>query len=299
MKIKSILPIVLAFCLIFALCACNNDTSGDGTTAPITTEDILDGNETTAPAGTDTETAEFTAEDAIEKVKSTYTLEENCYLLARSTEEIDGVTYYAVDLMKSMETNSTYLSTYFVKADGSEIVLGYYYNGEPVLDERGTVEFTEEDAVKMVEEKYTIDANCYLHVRGIAEVDGAEYYGVDLMKYIDSNTTYLSTYFVKTDGSEIKEGYYQNNTPVFAEKTALEITEENAVKAVEAAYDFEDGCYLMLRGTEEIDGVTYYAVDLMKSLEYNSTYLSTFFVKSDGTQIVKGYYQNNTPVLAE
>ncbi len=290
MKIKSILPIVLAFCLIFALFACSNEA----TTTP--TDNTQD---TTAATENATEVPAFTEEDAINKIKATYTIDENCYLLLRGTEEIDGVTYYAVDLRKSLEANSTYLSTYFVKTDGSEIVLGYYYNGEPVLSERGTVEFTEEDAMKMVEDTYTIDANCYLHVRGIAEIEGESYYGVDLMKNIDSHTTYLSTYFVKIDGSEIKEGYYQNNTPVIAEKTALDITEENAVKAVEAAYDFDDNCYLLLRGIEEINGVSYYAVDLMKSLELNSTYLSTYFVNADGSEIVTGYYAGGVPYLAE
>ncbi len=159
--------------------------------------------------------------------------------------------------------------------------------------------FTEDDAIELVKTTYEFSDEYYYKSRGIVEVDGVNYYGIDLMKSLDTNSTYLSTFFVTTDGSEVLKGYYENDIPeIIKNEPTLTITEDNAVKAVEAAYDFEEGCYLTLRGTEEIDGTNYYAVDLRKSLDTNSTYLSTYFITANGT-IIQGYYEGDTPVLAE
>ncbi len=166
-------------------------------------------------------------------------------------------------------------------------------------DETTTADFTEEDALELVKNSHSFGDEYYFQPRGIVEVDGVSYYAIDLRKSLDTTTTYITSYFVTLDGSEILDGYFANNEPVIGKTEAtLNITEDNAVKAVEAAYDFEEDCYFTLRGTEEIDGVTYFAVDLRKSLEDHSTYLSTFFVTENGT-IVEGYYEGGTPVLAE
>ena len=160
--------------------------------------------------------------------------------------------------------------------------------------------FTEDDALEMVKSTYTLEDGYFFTTRGTYEVEGGNYYAIDMRKSLDTNSTYISTYFVATNGSEIVEGFIEGETPIFAnnDNTTLDINEENAVKAVEAAYDFDDDCYLIFRGVEEIDGVSYYAVDLRKSLETNTTYLSSYFVTYDGT-IVEGYYRNNTPYLAK
>lgn len=160
-------------------------------------------------------------------------------------------------------------------------------------------EFTEDDAIEMVSDNYSFGEDYYLMVRGTEEIDGESYYAVDLRIRHEVTTSYITSYFVKTDGSEIVEGYYNDDTPVISTGNAtLTITEDNAVKAVEAAYDFEEGCHLNLRGTEEINGTTYYAVDLRKSLEVTSTYLGTYFVSPDG-EIVLGYYEGDVAYLAE
>ncbi len=163
-----------------------------------------------------------------------------------------------------------------------------------------TADFTEEDALELVKTSYELsDDNLFYHFRGTYEIDGTNYYAVDLRKSLETNTTYLSSYFVALDGSEIHTGYIAGEEAVISDtKPAITVTEDNALKVVEAAYDFEEGCFLTYRGVEEIDGVSYFAVDLRKSLEVNTTYLATYFVTETGT-IVEGYYENETPVLAE
>lgn len=162
-----------------------------------------------------------------------------------------------------------------------------------------TAEFTEEDALELVKNTYDFSEEYILLSDGIVDIDGTSYYAVNLRKSLETNTTYISSYFVTLDGAEIEEGYISGGVAVISDtKPTLNITEDNAVKAIEAAYDFEEGCFLTLRGTEEIDGVSYYAVDLRKSLETNVTYLSTYFITADGT-IVEGYYENDTPVLVD
>lgn len=161
--------------------------------------------------------------------------------------------------------------------------------------------FTGEDALALVESTHELTSeNLYYVFRGIYMIDGYNYYAIDLRKSFETNSTYMSTYFVNLDGSEIQSGYIVDEVGyIGTEKPAVEVTEENAVKIVEAAYDFEENCFLTYKGVEEIDGVTYYAVDLRKSLEANTTYLSTYFVNADGTEIVLGYYEGGTPVLGE
>lgn len=233
MKIKMFLPIALVLCLAFSLCACGTTTNtNETTTAPATTtaatEATTTAAATTAPATTaaateaddDATSASFTSEDALELVNNTYEPSGNNYYRARGTFEVEGVSYFAIDLMKSLETNSTY--------------------------------------------------------------DGL-------------------TYFVKTDGSDIVKGYIDNNEAVFTTEDAesdLEINEDNAVKAVAAAHDIGDDEFLMYKGIEEIDGVKYFAVDLRRSFEDHSSYLSTFFVTENG-EIVKGYYEGDVAYLAE
>lgn len=304
MKIKMFIPIALVLCLAFSLCACGTITNTNNTTAPATTVATNTEATTAAPAETKaTAPAEFTEEDAIELVNNTYTFDETDFLHANGTVEVDGTNYYAVDLRRSLESNTTYLSTYFVTTDGSEIVEGYFAGGEPVLSQKEVADFTEEDALELVENTYELSGNCFYHVRGTVDVDGVTYYGVDVMKSLETNVTYMATtYFVKADGSDIVKGYYVGEDVIFTtgdEKPDFEITEENAVTYVNAAYDFGDNEFLMLRGIEEIDGVNYYAVDLRRSFEDHSSYLSTFFVNEDGTEIIKGYYEGGTPVFAE
>ncbi|MBE6793722.1 MAG: hypothetical protein E7532_02110 [Ruminococcaceae bacterium] len=161
--------------------------------------------------------------------------------------------------------------------------------------------FTGEDALALVESTHELTSeNLYYVFRGIYMIDGYNYYAIDLRKSFETNSTYMSTYFVNLDGSEVQSGYIVDEVGyIGTEKPAVEVTEENAVKIVEAAYDFEENCFLTYKGVEEIDGVTYYAVDLRKSLEANTTYLSTYFVNADGTEIVLGYYEGGTPVLGE
>ncbi len=167
-------------------------------------------------------------------------------------------------------------------------------------DETTPADFTEDDALELVKSSKEFSDEYFFVSNGTVEIDGVSYYAVDLRKSLETNTTYISSYFVTLDGSEIHEGYIAGEEAVISDtKPAIEVTEDNAVKVVEAAYDFEDDCFLTLRGTEEIDGTTYYAVDLRKSLETNTTYLSTYFVNADGSEIVFGYYEGGTPVLGE
>ena len=302
MKIKMFIPIALVLCLAFSLCACGTITNTKEITAPTTNTEAT----TTAPAETKEATApaaEFTEEDAIELVKNTYTFDETDFLHANGTVEVDGTNYYAVDLRRNLEYNTTYLATYFVTTDGSEIVEGYFVGGEPVLSQKKVADFTEEDALELVENTYELADNCFYHVRGTVDVDDETYYAVDVMKSLETNVTYMATtYFVKADGSDILMGYFVGEDIIFTtgdEKPDFEITAENAVTYVKAAYDFGDNEFLMLRGIEEIDGVNYYAVDLRRSFDDHSSYLSTYFVNEDGTNIIEGYYNAGTPVFSE
>lgn len=168
-------------------------------------------------------------------------------------------------------------------------------------DNDAEASFTENDALELVENTYELtENNLFYVIRGTYEVDGVSYYAIDMRKSLEYNTTYISTYFVTLDGSEILKGYIADEVGyIGTEKPSIDVNEDNAVKIVEAAYDFEEGCFLTYRGVEEIDGTTYYVVDLRKSLEVNTTYLGSYFVKADGTEIVDGYYEGDTAVLAE
>lgn len=168
-------------------------------------------------------------------------------------------------------------------------------------DDATAASFTEKDALELVKNTYELSDDAYFYQpRGTYEVDGVNYYAIDMRKSLEHNTTYISTYFVTLDGSEILKGYIAGEVGyIGTEKPSIEVNEDNAVKVVEAAYDFEEGCFLTYRGTEEIDGTTYYVVDLRKSLEVNTTYLGSYFVNADGTEIINGYYEGETPVFAE
>ena len=236
MKIKMIIPMTLVLCLTFSLCACGTTANTNETTTvpatttasveettavPETTEAFADVETTAAEAETDTNDTTFTHDDALELVKNTYEPSGNTYYRPRGTFEVDGVTYFAVDLMKSLETNSTYEGlTYFVTTDGSEIVKGYIENDEAIFttgDEKPDFEVTEENAVDIVNAAFDFDENCFLTFRGTEEIDGTTYYVVDLRKSLETNTTYLASYFVKADGTQIVDGYYEGGTPVLAE----------------------------------------------------------------------------------
>lgn len=151
--------------------------------------------------------------------------------------------------------------------------------------------FTEDDALELVKNTYSFGEDYYFVSKGIVNIDGTDYYAVDLRKSNDGTTTYMSSFFVTTDGAEIEKGYTAGGVSYIGsdEDATVEISEDNAVAYIYASYDFEEGCFLVYKGTEEIDGTTYYAVNLMKSLESNTTYLSSYFVTADGT-IVEGYY---------
>lgn len=159
--------------------------------------------------------------------------------------------------------------------------------------------FTEDDAVELVKNSYTFGDEYTLIPMGLVDINGTEYFAVDLRMYHDGVSTYITSYFVTTDGEEIFTGYTMDGVSYISDsEPTIDVNEDNAVKIVNAAYDFEEDCFLKLRGTEVIDGTTYYAVDLMKSLEYNTTYLSTYFVSETGN-IVLGYYAGGEAFLSE
>ena len=229
MKIKMFIPIALVLCLAFSLCACGNGTTDNNskTTVPATTTAAATTTKapTTAPATTaatteNNATDEFTEEDALALVRNEYPTEEKCHYYFRGTEEINGETYFAIDLRKTLEVNTTYMGlTYFVKADGSEIIDGYYSGGEVVFnsDEKPSFDVDEETAVKLVNAAYDFEDNCFLTLRGMEEIDGVNYYAVDLRKSFEDHSTYLSTFFVNEDGSKIVKGYYEGDVAHLSE----------------------------------------------------------------------------------
>lgn len=230
MKIKMLIPIALVLCLAFALCACGTTANTNVTsTAPVTTVATATATPantaeaSTAPAKTEAETEttasteEFTEEDALELVKNTYEFSDEYFFLSNGIVDIEGTSYYAVDLKKSLEANTTYISSYFVSLDGAEIYKGYIAGGVATIsDGEPTIDITEDNAVKAIEAAYDFEENCFLTLRGTEEIDGVTYYAVDLRKSLESNTTYLSTYFITETGT-IVEGYYEGTTPVLAE----------------------------------------------------------------------------------
>lgn len=233
MKIKMFIPLALILCLVFSLCACGTTANTDGTTtAPATTvaattsastEATTTAAATTAPAteaevDADATASDFTEEDALELVKTSYEItDDSYYYQPRGTYEIDGTSYYAIDLRKSLDTNTTYISSYFVTLDGSEIHKGYIAGEEAVIsDQQPTIEVTEDNAVKVVEAAYDFEDGCFVTYRGVEEIDGVKYFAVDLRRSLEANTTYLSTYFVTETGA-ITLGYYEGGTPVLGE----------------------------------------------------------------------------------
>ena len=221
MKIKMFIPLALILCLAFSLCACNNNSNtNETTTAPAETTTAAA--TTTAPAteaeaDTTAAASDFTEEDALELVKSSYEFPEEYYFMSKGIVEVDGTSYYAVDLRKSLDANTTYISTYFVTLDGSEIEEGYINSdGTVISDEKPTIDVTEDNAVKVVEAAYDFEDGCFLTYRGVEEIDGVSYFAVDLRKSLEANTTYLSSYFVTETGT-IVEGYYEGDVAVLAE----------------------------------------------------------------------------------
>lgn len=222
MKIKMLIPIALVLCLAFSLCACGTGSNTTTTTtAPATTlateATTTAPAETTAAAETTASAAEFTEEDALELVQNTYDFDDEYFFVPNGTVEIDGTSYYAVNLRKSLEANTTYISSYFVTLDGSEIHEGYISGDVAVIsDEKPTIDVNEDNAVKVVEAAYDFEEGYFLTYNGVEEIDGVSYYAVDLRKSLESNVTYISTYFVTSNGT-IVEGYYEGGTPVLAE----------------------------------------------------------------------------------
>lgn len=143
MKKFAILLVVL--CMVLGLCACGDNTkteTADNTEATVVTEEATE-EVTEAPTEAPTEAATevateketITEEDAIKMVEDKYQFGDGYSYSVRRTEEIDGVSYYGVDLRKIMEDHATYYTTYFVATDGSEILEGYYENDVPVIAE--------------------------------------------------------------------------------------------------------------------------------------------------------------------
>ena len=81
--------------------------------------------------------------------------------------------------------------------------------------------------------------------------------------------------------------------------TVTLISEDEAIKMVEEKYNFGKGYSYLVRRTEKIDGVSYYGVDLIKSNGATASYQTTYFVVTDGSKIVEGYYENDKPYLVE
>ncbi|MBQ7999866.1 MAG: hypothetical protein IJ298_01450 [Ruminococcus sp.] len=220
---KKFIPVVLTLCLVFALCACNTDADTNTTTtaagtATTATETVADTTVAETATQADTEASAFTEDDALELVKNSCELSaDDLYYQYRGIYEIDGTSYYAVDLRKSLEDSTTYLSSYFVTLDGAEIKEGYI-TGEvaSISDTKPTIDVTEDNAVKVVEAAYDFEDGCFLTYKGVEEIDGVKYFAVDLRKSLESNTTYLSSFFVTETGT-IVMGYYEGGTAVLAE----------------------------------------------------------------------------------
>lgn len=234
--IKMVIPVALVFGLIFSLCACGTTPDTKETTAPATTvakvettvapeteavTTIAAETETVAENTADTNETTFTSADALELVQNTYKPSGNTYYRPRGTFEVDGVTYFAVDLMKSLETNSTYNGlTYFVTTDGSEIVKGYIDNDEAIFttdDVKPDFEVTEENAVTVVISAYGTPEGCFYMFKGVEEIDGTTYYVVDMRKSLETNSSYVGSYFIKADGTKVIEGYYTDGVPTLVD----------------------------------------------------------------------------------
>lgn len=224
MKIKMLIPVALVLCLAFSLCACGtNVNTPANTTAPATTTAANTEATTTAIAGTTAaattaaSASDFTEEDALELVKNTYDFDEEYFFVSDGTVEIEGTTYYAISLRKSLEANTTYISSYFVTLDGSEIKKGYTTaDGSVISDEQPAIEINEDNAVAYLYARYDFEEGNFLLYKGVEEIDGTTYFAVDLMRSLEANTTYLTSYFVTEDGT-IVEGYYAGGVAYLAE----------------------------------------------------------------------------------
>lgn len=140
MKVLSVLAVLL--CMVFCFCACgkcnNTETTGETaetTVATVTEETVAETTVAVADedADADDTATTITEDEAIKMVKDEYDFGDGYSYTVRSVEEIDGVSYYGVDLRKLIDDHYTYYTTYFVAADGSEIVEGYYENDQPGL----------------------------------------------------------------------------------------------------------------------------------------------------------------------
>lgn len=230
--IKMVIPVSLVFCLIFSLCACTAPAYIQESAAPTatTTEATMNDTATTAAvtnattttsAEAETNEAVFTEDDALELVKNTYELDESYAYRPRGTFEVDGVSYYAIDIVKFVVDHYSYQGlTYFVTEDGSEILKGYIYSNEVFFttgEEEYDFEVTEDNAVKLVNAAYDFEENSFLTYRGVEEIDGETYHVVDLRRSLETNTTYLGSYFITENGSRIIEGYYVGGVPTLVD----------------------------------------------------------------------------------
>ena len=217
---KIFISLAVLCCLIFCFCACGNqiETEKETQESVVATETVTEkATEAETVAENDAKTT-ITEDEAIKLVEDKYSFGEDYGYKVRRIEEVNGVSYYGVDLRRLVGGVSTYQTTYFVTTDGSDIIEGYYENDKPVLVGPKN-EITEDEAIEMVKNKYNFpeEEGYGYNVRGVEEIDGYVYYGVDLRKSVNGTSTYQTTYFVAVNGSEIVEGYYENDKPVIVD----------------------------------------------------------------------------------
>ena len=233
-----------------------SETASD--TASETTSDTA--SETTSDIASKTadDTSTITEDEAIELVKQKVG-EDFSFIPADELEEINGSQYYVIYVKKLLDTGTlTTLTTYLVKTDGSE-VFERTYTYDSTTDDSSTI--TVDEAIELVKQEIDGDYS-YIPYSELLEKDGSQYYVIYINKYLleTGNSTTLTKYLVKTDGSEVFDMYEsENNSNSTTEETVSSYVGEYVCSGDVGEVTFivsEDGSFEMITVGEVNNTVT-------------------------------------------
>ena len=157
-------------------------------------------------------------------------------------------------------------------------------------DDASTI--TEDKAIELVKEKFG-EGYSFVPADELEEKDGSQYYVIYVKKLLDTgNLTTLTTYLVKTDGSEVFEKTDSSDSTT--DDTSI-ITEDEAIELVKQEIE-GDYSYIPADELVERDGSQYYVIYVDKFLpdKGTSTTLTKYLVKTDGSEVFDMYENDDT-----
>ena len=158
-------------------------------------------------------------------------------------------------------------------------------------DENADGTMTEDKAVELVKKELGEDYG-YMVGEELVEKDGSQYYEVYVSVIVDGHSSTVTTYMVKTDGSEVFDKYAEETDDETTDSTTDEVKTISGEEAAELVKNELGEEYGYMTGEElvEKDGSQYYEVYVSVVLEDgHSSTVTTYLVKTDGTEVFDKY----------